>query len=369
MECMPVVVEPEPDIEAPASAQPVLEDIGEPEEDLHVKLARPQQQVVTLTECNTYLQAELSGIKSRLLSLELIQNDAECRYYTGFPNFGVFQALFDFLFPRASAMMYRGSMEKKLNQKRGRMRQRELMEEFFMVLVKLRNGMSGREISRNFGTSECSFSKIFVTWINFLQRELKNITRFPTVAQIKPYLPDVFQEFPNTRLVLDVTEVRIQRPPSLNVQGQTFLHYNTYKVVVGCTPDGYISYVSKLWGGSVSDAHIVQKSGVFDSLEPGDGILVDRGFNYPCVPQGIDIYSPPFQSRGEAQCREALLSTRRVPSARVHVERVIRRVKEFHILDKPFPINMVDIAEHIFHVCCYLSNFRCPLIRDSLDDP
>ncbi|XP_064456557.1 uncharacterized protein LOC135367286 [Ornithodoros turicata] len=240
-----------------------------------------------------------------------------------------------------------------------------------MILVRLRNGMSGKEISRNFGISEGHFSKVFATWINFLNHELKSITSFPTVDQIKPHLPKAFMKFPNTRLVLDATEVRIQKPSSLKAQRQTFSHYkhyNTYKVVIGCTPDGYISFVSRLWGGSVSDVHVVEKSGLFDRLEPGDAIMVDKGFTFPCVPPGIDVYYPPFRVRGEAQMsREAVLNTRSVASARVHVERVIRRVKAFHILDKPFPINMVDIAEHIFHVCCYLSNFRCLLIKDDTD--
>ncbi|XP_064459645.1 uncharacterized protein LOC135369935 [Ornithodoros turicata] len=228
--------------------------------------------------------------------------------------------------------------------------------------------MPGKKIARNLEISEGNFSKVFTTWINFLCRELKDITKLLTVRQIQTHFPKAFHKFPNTRLVLDATEVRIQRPSSLNAQRQTFSnykHYNTYKVVVGCTPDGYISFVSRLWGGSVSDVDIVQSSGVLDSLEPGDAIMVDKGFNFPCVPSGIDIYIPPFREKGQAQMPcSAVLSTREVACARVHGERVIRRVKEFHILDGAFPISMVDIAEQIFHVCCYLSNFRLPLINE-----
>ncbi|KAH6937660.1 hypothetical protein HPB50_003555 [Hyalomma asiaticum] len=101
--------------------------------------------------------------------------------------------------------------------------------------------------------SESTVSRTFATWVNFLQRELRHLTTFPTRDDIRPHLPKSFYDFPNTRLILDATEVRIQRPSSVNAQRQTFSsykHYNTYKALIGCTPDGYITYVSRLWGGS-----------------------------------------------------------------------------------------------------------------------
>ncbi|XP_064476265.1 uncharacterized protein LOC135390495 [Ornithodoros turicata] len=228
--------------------------------------------------------------------------------------------------------------------------------------------MQGREVARNFMLSESHFSRIFATWINFLFRKLNEITVFPEVKDVQPTLPKSFRGFENTRLLLDATEVRIQKPSSLNAQRQTFStykHYNTYKVVIGCTPDGYISFVSKLWGGQVSDGVIIEESGLLDLLEPGDTIMVDKGFTFPALPPHIKLYRPPYRQSHEPQMsREDVAETRRVACARVRVERAIRRVKSFHILDKPFPISMIDIAEQVFHVCCFLSNFRLPLIND-----
>lgn len=234
-----------------------------------------------------------------------------------------------------------------------------------MVLVRLRTGMPGKEISRNFGISEGHFSKLFATWINFLQRELEGLTCLPTCAQLQAYLPSAFSKFPDTRVVLDGTEVRIQKPSSLAAQRQTFStykHYNTYKSVVGCTPDGYVCHVSKLWGGSVSDRVIVEESGLLERLQPGDAIMVDKGFKLSNLPPGVKMHIPCFRTPGEPQMKEnELAHTQQVATARVIVERVIGRIKQFHILDRPFPITMIDIAEQTFHVCSYLSNFRGPL--------
>ncbi|CAN7946682.1 unnamed protein product, partial [Ixodes hexagonus] len=287
--------------------------------------------------------------------------------YTGLPEFGIFETMFQHFAPRASQMEYWKCRRRSSGQTKGRLRDFDLKDEFFMVLVRLRTGMPGKEISRNFGISEGHFSKVFATWINFLRHELKAVTRFPTCEELQAYLPDAFTRFADTRVVLDGTEVRVQKPSSLAAQRQTFSyykHYNTYKAVVGCTPDGYICHVSKLWGGSVSDRAIVDESGLLEQLEPGDAVMVDKGFKLNNIPSGVRVHIPCFRKPGEPQMQEdELVHTQRVASARVIVERVIGRVKQFHILDRPFPITMIDIAEQVFHVCCYLSNFRGPLIN------
>lgn len=44
------------------------------------------------------------------------------------------------------------------------------------------------------------------------------------------------------------------------------------------------------------------------------------------------------------------LHTMRVGKARVTIERVIGRVKQFYALDRPSLITVTDIAEQMFHV-------------------
>ncbi|CAN7943187.1 unnamed protein product [Ixodes hexagonus] len=337
-------------------------------EGCRLKIAQMQQRILSLEADNTRLQVELRHHEARRLSGDFIRHDPkQCIYYTGLPEFAVFEALYGFFAPRESQMQY-WSRSQKSNETKGRPRELELIEEFFMALVRLRTGMAGREMARNFGVHEGTVSRVFSTWINFLQRELSTLTRFPSLHEIQMYLPHAFRHFPNTRIVLDRTEVRIQRPSSLVAQRQTFSpykHFNTYKAVIGCTPDGYISYVSELWGGSVSDRLIVEESGLMGRLGPGDAIMVDKGFKLNNMPPGVQVHIPAFRKPQEPQMpEEDVAHSRWVASARVIVERVIGRVKQFHILDRPFPITMVDIANQVFQVCCFLCNFRKPLSRD-----
>ena len=53
---------------------------------------------------------------------------------------------------------------------------------------------------------------------------------------------------------------------------------NSFKVIVGVAPNGVITYVSRLYPGSISDKAIVQQSGLLNHLTAGDMILADKGF-------------------------------------------------------------------------------------------
>lgn len=84
------------------------------------------------------------------------------------------------------------------------------------MLVRLRVGMPTREIARNFGLSEAHFSRIFTTWINFLDKALAAATRIPSRTEVQQHLPSLFKGFEDTRFVVDCTEVRIQKPSGLH---------------------------------------------------------------------------------------------------------------------------------------------------------
>ena len=48
--------------------------------------------------------------------------------------------------------------------------------------------------------------------------------------------------------------------------------------MVGIVPKGGISFVLTLYGGSISDKELTQKSGLIEKLQYGDVIMADRGF-------------------------------------------------------------------------------------------
>ncbi|KAG1925588.1 NLR family CARD domain-containing protein 3-like [Pimephales promelas] len=67
------------------------------------------------------------------------------------------------------------------------------------------------------------------------------------------------------------------------------------------TPNGFVMFVSKLFGGRASDTFITRNSGLISHLLPGDQVLADRGFTITDVlPPGVTLAIPAF-TRG---CKE-----------------------------------------------------------------
>ncbi len=53
-------------------------------------------------------------------------------------------------------------------------------------------------------------------------------------------------------------------------------YHNTYKALIGISPGGAITFISKLFPGSILDKQLTRKSGL---LMEGDSVMVDRGFD------------------------------------------------------------------------------------------
>lgn len=79
---------------------------------------------------------------------------------------------------------------------------------------------------------------------------------------------DFRRKFPQTRVILDATEIPIQKPSHVDSQCVTwssYKHRNTLKTMVGCTPRGTVSFISSSYGGSASDRQIIER---FDLIKP-----------------------------------------------------------------------------------------------------
>ena len=70
-------------------------------------------------------------------------------------------------------------------------------------------------------------------------------------------MPKSFRElYPSTRVIIDATEIFVQRPALPEIQQITISSYknhNTYKALVGISPGGVVNFVSKLNSGLISD--------------------------------------------------------------------------------------------------------------------
>ena len=145
--------------------------------------------------------------------------------------------------------------------------------------------------------------------------------------------PETFQSDPDCRkyrIIIDCFEVRTEKPKSLSVNNLSYSDdkgCNTFKVLVGVTPTGYVSFVSKAYPGSISDPAITRQSGLLDKLDPGDCVMADKGFpltGQDLQPRGMSLVLPPFKC-GEQQMSAAdIAKNRRIANSRIVVEKNYR---------------------------------------------
>ena len=189
------------------------------------------------------------------------------------------------------------------------------------------------------------------------------------ILRIRKNIPQEFSEYPTTRIILDCSEVFIQRPSAMLAQSETWSdhkHHNTWKVLVGVTPNGQVSFISDLWGGRVSDKQITRGSGVLNLLEPGDNVMVDRGFDISdIVSNGVVVNMPPFLAGRDKMTGVETQETMSIASLRIHVERAIGRIKTYHILDGTLPNTLSSYASQIVKVFASLTNFLPPLLKST----
>ena len=224
-----------------------------------------------------------------------------------------------------------------------------------------------QDLAFRFGISQLTVSRITTTWINFIYLKLKELPLWMPRVLVQENMPEQFmKQYPTTRVIVDATEIYVEQPELPEIQQMTFSSYkndNTYKALVGISPNGVITFVSSLYPGSISDKELTRRCGILDLLEPGDSVMADRGFDIEedLALRGVRPNIPPFL-RGKTQLsKKELITTRRIASLRIHVECAMERIKNFHIFDRSLPSSLTDIADRIVFVCCVLGNFQPPL--------
>ena len=152
----------------------------------------------------------------------------------------------------------------------------------------------------------------------------------------------------------------------MKTQAQTwsnYKHHNTWKSLVGISPNGIVAIVSSLWTGRVSDKELTKCSGLLEKLEPGDNIMADRRFEIADIlPSGATVNIPPFKGGRDQLNPEETYETARIAAVRMHVECAIGRIKNYHVLVGNYPLSVTPLMNQVFTVCCYLTSFLPPLV-------
>ena len=175
-----------------------------------------------------------------------------------------------------------------------------------------------------------------------------------------------------TPVILDCTEFFIDKPSNCTAQAMTYSlykHHNTAKVLVGITPTGIITFISHPYGGNTSDRHIAEAE-LIDKIEPGDAVMVDRGFNIGdlLLQHSAKLHMPSLTRKkedgtGRTLSASEIVKTMEVASLRVHVERAIERIRNFKILSAQLNNKLWPLLHLILVIAAVFCNMMPPLLK------
>ena len=120
-------------------------------------------------EIEDKLEKTEAKFDKQLFCLENIHDDGnKVNFYAGFATFAVLMVCFNVLGSAVDKLIYRfsGTSERKSN--KGWKRLLSPLNEFFLLLVRLRLELFEQDLAYRFGISQSSVSRILITWINFV---------------------------------------------------------------------------------------------------------------------------------------------------------------------------------------------------------
>lgn len=331
-----------------AGTDPEPDELLQKFENLQKEHSHLQQEYQRLLGENNELKEEIRNNKFTYTNLK----SSQIRAYTGLPSAAVFLWVLGLV----------NTFFKKI----GKL---SAGDQLLLVLMKLRLNLTNHDLAYRFKICPTQVSKILSQCIPVLSNRLRFLIKWPSKEKVLKNMPMSFKRnYKKCRVIIDCSEIFIQRPSNLDARAKTwsnYKHHNTLKFLVGITPYGAISFLSKCWGGRVSDKELTLKSGFYDKLEYGDLVLADRGFLIAeeLAFQGASLAIPPFAKGKKQFSQKEVEMARRLSRSRIHVERAIERIKNFNILKHTLPISLIKHADHILEICGSLTNLMPKLVK------
>lgn len=220
-----------------------------------------------------------------------------------------------------------------------------------------------------FGFSSGLCRDIFYSTLSLLAVTLKPAIYWPSKEEVLNNMPRCFQNFKNTRVVLDCTEIKIEKLKCLRCRIMSYSHYkgtHTIKFLIGITPSGLISFLSAGFGGRASDKAIFNYENVIDKLDIHDAVMTDKGIliEKECNEKLVTLIRPPFLKGQKQFSKQDAERTADIARARVHVERAIQRIKIFKILHEQISWYLIPHTDEIMIVIAAIVNLSSPILRE-----
>lgn len=242
----------------------------------------------------------------------------------------------------------------------------------YITLYKIKSNNSFQQIADLFGISKTYTCEIFSRSSVTLAAFMNKLIYWPSRDSILRNLPKQFRmSFYNVQSIIDCLEIEIQKPSSAVQQSLTWSEYkkcNTIKYLVSSTPDGFINFVSTGYGGRTSDVALFEDCGYLSILPENSVVMADRGFKQIEIflsKKKCTLVRPPSVASNIKMTKDDVLLTKRIASVRIHIECIIKRIRDFKMLGPhaTIPLEMVQKLDNIIIIACGIINLQKPIIK------
>ena len=324
----------------------------------------------------SYWQGQYFRKQQKPFSLDILKDDAKVKSYTGLPSKQVFDSLFCSFGGKVKKInkwhgptLYKSSLNRNKFSQRRKSTQPFLRpkEEYFMALFRIKTMLKNQIIGELFGVSSAVVSRTCLTWWKFMAKELKALVYNPEEEVHRALLPPTFNipHYKNVQHIIYCTEVFVETPKNKKAQASlwsNYKHHYTCKYLVSITPYGLINFVSKGYGGRMSDRQIVEDSGFLNEVRRGEQVMADKGFHIAdlLTLKYADLVIPPGRCGAFQMPKKDVVKTKEIANRCIRVEQVIRRIKSFNMLKYEVPITLIHSLDDIVIICCALCNLMGP---------
>ena len=223
-----------------------------------------------------------------------------------------------------------------------------------------------------FGVDKSVVSRLFARLVPDIADCLRGLVRWPDADSIRRQLPHAFKAFyPSAQSIIDCFEIEVEKPSGAVTQSMSWSEYkksNTVKYFISSTPDGLINYVLEGRPGRCSDMELMRGSQYLDIVPSGATVLADRGFKEveaDLARRGCRLMRPASVRKDAKMSREDVLNMKTTAGLRIHIERVIRRVRVYRFVQMHarVPLSIVDRLDAVVVIVCGLVNLQERIIK------
>ncbi|XP_015237468.1 PREDICTED: uncharacterized protein LOC107089280 [Cyprinodon variegatus] len=294
-------------------------------------------------------------------------SEDDFRYFTRFPSKEIFFHFWASVEPSASMNVYwskakrAGCLPEVVEQELTCPHELPLIDEFFMFCLYLSVGLKEQILSGMFRIHYSRVIQIIVTWSNYLYLVLGSVQIWMTRAQVRQMMPLKKQQLSLcTRVIIDCSELRCEIG-ELKMSADTLsceMNCTTFKALVGVAPCGLISFVSELFPDAISNDDMTRRCGILNLLEPGDEVIAGKDFCSEDLFKNVGARLVRFPLSSEDECNWTQGRAQDVARFYALVRCIIRRIKEYQLLNLTIPHTLAGSVNQIWTCCCLMANYH-----------